>query len=75
MTRDYSKEIHEAVMQIYKDFDALLKIVGDCRKEIEAPPMPSAEEERKAALLGMLDKVNERKNGNDLIQDNKGQRM
>lgn len=36
MTRDYSAEIHEKVMQIYKDFDALLKVVGDCRKDLKA---------------------------------------
>lgn len=35
MTRDYSAEMHTAVMQIYKDFDALLKIVGDCRLSLK----------------------------------------
>lgn len=36
MTRDYQAEIHEKVMQIYKDFDALLKVVGDCRLDLKA---------------------------------------
>jgi len=35
MTHDYSQEMHIAVMQIYKDFDALLKIVGDCRNSLK----------------------------------------
>lgn len=35
MTRDYSEEMHLTIMQIYKDFDALLKTVGDCRLELK----------------------------------------
>ena len=55
MTRDYSAEIHSAVIKIYKDFDTLIKIVGDCRKEL------NAEADRKAALLNTFDKIQERK--------------
>lgn len=36
MTRDFTAELHLAVTQLYKDFDAMTKIVGEVRKEAEA---------------------------------------
>lgn len=64
MTRDYSAEIHGAVMQIYKDFDILIKIVGDCRKEL------NAEADRKAKLMEDFDKIQERKNESEVAHHN-----
>lgn len=42
MNRDYSAELHDVVMQIYKVFDKAIKIMGDHKLE-----MDRVKEERK----------------------------
>ncbi len=63
--RDYPKELHETIVQIYSTFDALLKVVGACKLELDAKSkriteLENADEDRKNKLMDTFDKIKER---------------